>query len=312
MKENERRELFRKKGIIAGCVVLAAALIAGGAYMYQINIKKNTPELVSYVDSWEDEISIGEDEVPLAESPNTTTKTSTETSTENVKMSKAATKTYTKTLPAVTTTSTKTETSGNGSAKVVTTVKTSKTEQYTKKSRIKKVTTKVTTTIKTTPIATDSVQVEDTSVGSGGMSLADRRVVSAYEKLGFTVKYNSSAPYSGHFDARSRTIILRRKDDTIYHELGHFVAFASGNTDKSAAFRSVYSSEKGKYTASNKSYVTKNAEEYFAESFKNYTLNPDELKQSRPKTYKAIAAAVSKITDDQVRRIQNVYGSIWK
>lgn len=117
MKENERRELFRKKGIIAGCVVLAAALIAGGAYMYQINIKKNTPELVSYVDSWEDEISIGEDEVPLAESPNTTTKTSTETSTENVKMSKAATKTYTKTLPAVTTTSTKTETSGNGSAK---------------------------------------------------------------------------------------------------------------------------------------------------------------------------------------------------
>lgn len=309
MKKKNLKELFKKKRVLSGCAVLIAAAVLGGIYLYQTNTAKDVPELVSYVDTWEDQVSIGEDEVPLADSPNTTTKTSTKTSTKNVTMSKAAVKTYTKTLPAVTKTSTKTSTSGGETVKKVTTVKTSKTEKYTKKSKIKKVTTKVTTTVKTTVLA--SIEVEDTASGSGGMSLADERVTSAYDSLGFAVKYNASAPYSGHFDARSRCIILKKKDDTIYHELGHFVAFASGNTDKSAAFQRIYNSEKEKYTSYNKSYVTKSAEEYFAESFKDYTLNPSVLKQNRPKTYEAIAAAISKITDAQVTRIKTVYGPVW-
>ena len=59
----------------------------------------------------------------------------------------------------------------------------------------------------------------------------DSRVLNAFTKLGFTVKVDSSVSYSGHFDARTRTITMKQMDDTIYHELGHFLAFMAGNMD---------------------------------------------------------------------------------
>ena len=123
---------------------------------------------------------------------------------------------------------------------------------------------------------------------------------------------NPSVSYSGYYDTRNRKITLRKMDDTIYHELGHFVAFISGNTDQTAEFKAIFAQEKTLYTAFNKAYVTQNSAEYFAESFKEYTLNPTGLKSSRPKTYEAVKNAVDKFTDDRIARIQKTYSVIWK
>ena len=75
----------------------------------------------------------------------------------------------------------------------------------------------------------------------------DSRVLNAFTKMGFTVIVDPSVSYAGYFDGRSRTITLKVEDDTIYHELGHYLAFIAGNVDKNAAFASVYNSEKSKF-----------------------------------------------------------------
>ena len=135
----------------------------------------------------------------------------------------------------------------------------------------------------------------------------DSRVLNAFTKLGFTVKVDSSVSYSGHFDARTRTITMKQMDDTIYHELGHFLAFMAGNMDTGSKFASVYSREKGMVTGYNKAYVTQNASEYFAESVKDYMLNPGSLKAQRPNTYKAIEKALSMVTEQQIELYKGFY-----
>ena len=66
------------------------------------------------------------------------------------------------------------------------------------------------------------------------------------------------------------------------------------------------------YTAYNKSYVTQNSAEYFAESVKEFTLNPAALKSARPKTYESVKEAMDKLTDDRVAKVKKVYSMIWK
>ena len=105
---------------------------------------------------------------------------------------------------------------------------------------------------------------------------------------------------------------MKKEDETIYHELGHFLAFISGNTDTTAAFQAVYNKEKSKYTGTNKSYVIQNSSEYFAESVKDYTLTASSLKSARPQTYSAVQAALKKVTTAQIKKLQVVYAAVWK
>ena len=141
--------------------------------------------------------------------------------------------------------------------------------------------------------------------------LVSGNVTSAFQKLGFKIVINSGVSYSGLCDARTRTVTLKRADNTVYHELGHFVAFVAGNIDTSSAFQSIYNREKSLYTDYNKAYVLSSSSEYFAESYKNYILNPTQLKNSRPETYAAIENALSRVTDAQASRILSVYGALW-
>lgn len=140
---------------------------------------------------------------------------------------------------------------------------------------------------------------------------ANENVLNAYETLGFKCLINCNATYTGYFDARTRLITLRREDNNIYHELGHFVAFVAGNVDTGSAFKAIYEEEKSLYTGRNPLYVLQDSSEYFAESYREYILNQSALKNERPKTYEAIVDATNRITDAQVARIQRVYGSIW-
>jgi len=140
---------------------------------------------------------------------------------------------------------------------------------------------------------------------------ADRRVLDAYEKLGFKITINPNVSYSGFFSARDQMITLKKGDSTVYHELGHFLAFIAGNMDLSVDFKNIYNAEKSKYTAYNKAYVISSSSEYFAESYRNYVENPGALKAERPQTFAAMEEALSRITEERVQKIWNVYSVLW-
>ena len=333
------KEFLTRKKVAAGCVA-AAAVIAAGSFSMVMQ-SSDIPELSSYTDPVI-ETTITGDDTPLASKPKVTTKTKrkTKTTRKKVKLKKASKKSYTKKLPKKKKTTTKTRKSGKKTVKTQTTVQTATTEKYTKKSKQKVVTQKIVTTVKTTTTVAASqqnAQTQEVSFQSSGTqnsgsaktssqkaskhtisnvaSIApkmDSRVLNAYTKMGFTVTVDPSVSYAGHFDAKTRMITLQCEDSTIYHELGHFLAFVAGNVDTTSAFEAVYNSEKSKFTGVRKAYATQNASEYFAESVLNYVENPSALKSQRPQTYEAIVNALSKVTDAQVNKIMNVYKVIWK
>ena len=328
MKKMNLKNFFMKKKVAAGCIAAAALITAGSfAMVWQ---DSQVPELPNYTDPVVEQ-TIEDDDTPLASQPKVTTKTtkSSKTTKKNIKLKAAATKTYTKKLQTTKKTTNKTTKKNQTTTiKTTTTVQTDTSRKYTKKSKNVVQTQKVTTTVQTTTtvVAAASTTVNATTAGSttakkekytvsNVASIApqmDSRVLNAFTKMGFTVIVDPSVSYAGYFDGRSRTITLKVEDDTIYHELGHYLAFIAGNVDKNAAFASVYNSEKSKFTGVRKAYATQNASEYFAESVLEYTENPSVLKAQRPQTYEAITNALSKVTDAQVNKIMNVYKVIWK
>lgn len=330
MKKMNLKNFFMKKKIAAGCIAAAALITAGSfAMVWQ---DSQVPELPNYTDPVVEQ-TIEDDDTPLASQPKVTTKTtkSSKTTKKNLKLKKASAKTYTKKLPTTKKVSNKTtKKNQTTTVKTQTTVQTDTSQKYTKKSKNVVQTQKVTTTVKTTTTVvaaakTSAAKTTTTATAantkkekytvSNVASVApqmDSRVLNAFTKMGFTVTIDPSVSYAGYFDGKTRSITLRYEDDTIYHELGHYLAFIAGNVDKSAAFTSVYNSEKSKFTGVRKAYATQNASEYFAESVLEYTENPATLKAQRPQTYEAIVNALSKVTDAQVTKIMNVYKVIWK
>ena len=316
-------ELLKKRRVAAGLTAIVLAVAVGSVAVVQQ--KSQIPELPVYTDP-EMETNIEEEETPLADKPVVKTTTSKKTTTKKVKMKKAAEKTYTKELPATSTTSKKTAQTSSASVVTKTTVVKKVEEKYTKKSKVKVVTTVATTTVTTTTTAkagastavNSATTVNNNSGVTGTVEVGqlapkeDSRVLTAYRTLGFKVNVDPSVSYSGYFNARNRQITLKKANETIYHELGHFIAFIAGNVDTTSEFKTIYNQEKSLYTAYNKAYVTQNSSEYFAESAKEYVLNPGALKAARPKTYEAVRSAVESITDERIAKIQKYYGAIWK
>ena len=340
MKGKKLTEWLANKKVVSSCAAIALAAVIGGVSLF--SRAGETPEFPSYTDPIM-ETSIIEDETPLASQPKTTVKTtsSTKTTRKTVKLKKASKKSYTKKLKTKTKVTNKTNKSGNTTVDTKTTVVTKATAKYTKKSKKKVVTSKITTTVQTTTTQQVSIANETAvSTTSSGTSAAqataaasssqnqskyeanvanvasvagkmDNRVIAAYQQLGFKIVVDPSVNYSGYFDARSRSITMKQIDDSVYHELGHFLAFIAGNVDKTASFQSIFAAEKANVTAFNKAYVTQNASEYFAESVKDYILNNASLKSTRPQTYAAVQNALNQITDAQIAKIQKIYGAFW-
>ena len=340
MKGKKLTEWLANKKVVSSCAAIALAAVIGGVSLF--SGAGETPEFPSYTDPIM-ETSIIEDETPLASQPKTTVKTtsSTKTTRKTVKLKKASKKSYTKKLKTKTKVTNKTNKSGNTTVDTKTTVVTKAPAKYTKKSKKKVVTSKITTTVQTTTTQQVSIANETAvSTTSSGTSAAqataaasssqnqskyeanvanvasvagkmDNRVIAAYQQLGFKLVVDPSVNYSGYFDARSRSITMKQIDDSVYHELGHFLAFIAGNVDKTASFQSIFAAEKANVTAFNKAYVTQNASEYFAESVKDYILNNASLKSTRPQTYAAVQNALNQITDAQIAKIQKIYGAFW-
>ena len=304
------KEFLTRKKVAAGCVA-AAAVIAAGSFSMVMQ-SSDIPELSSYTDPVI-ETTITGDDTPLASKPKVTTKTKrkTKTTRKKVKLKKASKKSYTKKLPKKKKTTTKTRKSGK---KIVTTVKTTTTVAASQQNAQTQEVSFQSSGTQNSGSAKTSSQKASKHTISNVASIApkmDSRVLNAYARMGFTVTVDPNAAYAGHFDARSRSITIQEADETIYHELGHFLAFIAGNVDQSSAFASVYNSEKAKFTGYNKAYATQNAAEYFAESVKDYMLNGAALSSQRPNTYKAIQSALNTVTTARADVILKAYSSIW-
>lgn len=134
----------------------------------------------------------------------------------------------------------------------------------------------------------------------------------AFVNLGFGFKVNSKLSTTGVFSVRNHNIQLKRGQSSyLLHELGHFVAALKGRADQTSEFKKIYNTEKNAYVGNNKAYVTQDAGEYFAESFRDYTENVSALKSQRPQTYNYINGLVDSISDKDVSDFYNTYGWYW-
>lgn len=317
MMSTNVKELLKDRRSIRRILALVFALLLGSAALntYAISTVSYFPESIDPIM----EATILEEEPPLAAAPKTVTKTSTKTTSKNVKLSKAATKTYTSKLPTTVKTTTTKTTSSASTVTTVTTVSTAVTEKYTKKSAVKVVTTAVTTTIKTTtaPKPTPTPIPRYTENVDKLAPKMNAKVRKAFKTLNFKVYVDSTVSYSGYFNSKNQSITLNGQQikslpDTVYHELGHFLAFIAGNVDTKADFQKIYSSEKSKFTGTNKAYATQSSSEFFAECVKLYYTDAKTLKKNCPKTYAAIEKALGLVTDARVAALKKAYAPYWK
>ena len=260
-------------------------------------------------DTGSDEIVAGEEEVPLGQAPKVTVKTSKKTTTKKKKLKKASKKTKTTTKKK---TKKKTSTKKSASVQTVTetTVQTTQKTSTKKKSKVKTIKTTVVTTVKTTE--TNLGITTSKSSNEASDNTVDSRVYNAFVNLGFGFKVNSKLSTTGVFSVRNHNIQLKRGQSSyLLHELGHFVAALKGRADQTSEFKKIYNTEKNAYVGNNKAYVTQDAGEYFAESFRDYTENASALKSQRPQTYNYINGLVNSISDKDVSDFYNAYGWYW-
>ena len=325
---------MKKNVLTTACAALAAVVMVSGFWMTnQTKVDTSVPQLVSYVDSLDGTITIEGEETPLAAKPVVKKKTTTKKSTKKVKMPTKAKKSSKKTSKKTVKTS-NTKVTSTQKVKTDNTILTTVVTSLKKKSNVKTIKTTVKTTTQTTTTKITAVKnniaVTTANKNTSGTKnqvikktvalktiapKAHANVLSAYEKMGFSVYVDSTVSYSGKFDARAQLITVQKNsDDAIYHELGHFVAFVASNVDQTAEFKAIYDKEKSNFqgTRNNDAYIKSTAAEYFAESYQDYVERPDVLKSTRPQTYKYIVEAVSKVTDARASFLTQLYASIWK
>ena len=327
----------RNKLVRFGGIALAAAvLVTGTWYTGQETDDLSIPQIVEYVDTENGSIVIPEEEVPLATKPTVKVKKTTRRKVKKSRLKKKAKKTAKSTKRSKKSKTVKKENSKKKVA-TATTVLTTVVSATKKNSKVKTVTTTVETTVKTTTTnkpkrssseaaasantvtantaasaaqstSSDEMQIVSNVTVRSMAPRADANVLNAFENLEFKIEINPTSSYSGYFSVKAHNIILKKSSgDTIYHELGHFVGWLAGNVDTSSEFVAIYNKEKSALQSANYQYLTKSSAEYFAESYKDYVLSPQNLQSSRPQTYEFVKNAVSRITDARVTNIKSAY-----
>lgn len=329
MKKTSNKSFLASAAYLVAALVLCAGVIFytgnGGTGLTVADITDTMPETGT------DEIVAGDEEVPLARAPKVSVKKSTKTTTKKKTLKKAAKKTATVT---------KKKTSKKKSAKKTatvqtvteTTVQTTEKTSTKKKSKVQTIRTTVVTTVKTTTQTFGTTTTNNaasggasTAVSSSGFAISkfsdikghvDSKVYDAFVNLGFELKINSKLATTGVFSTKNHNIQLKRGQSSyLLHELGHFVSALKGRNgkkiDQSSEFTRIYNEEKSAYVGNNKAYVTQDAAEYFAESFRDYTENPSALKSQRPETYSYISQMVSSLSSSDVNAFRNAYGWYW-
>lgn len=319
------RKTSNKSFMISATYLVIAFVLCAGIILYTGNGGTGATGVADITETMpgtdSNEIVAGNEEVPLGNAPKVSVKKSTKTTTQKKTLKKAATKTKTVTKKS---TSKKKSTKKSASAQTVTetTVQTTQKTSTKKKSKVQTIQTTVVTTVKTTltnfgTTTTSNGNSTATAVATSGFAISnfsdikghvDSSVYNAYTSLGFGFGINSSLKTTGVFSVSRKKIELNRGQSSyLLHELGHFVAALKHNADKTSEFTSIYNAEKNAYVGNNKAYVTQDAGEYFAESFRDYTENPSALKSQRPQTYAYINKMVTSISNNDVNWFRNYY-----
>ena len=131
--------------------------------------------------------------------------------------------------------------------------------------------------------------------------LLPENILNAFEKLNFTVIIDPKFYVNGLCSYTSRTITLREEDDTIYHEMGHFISFVALKYCDKEEFKEIFLKEKGKFPGAKILYASQNPTEYFAECTREYILNKSRLKAACPETFKAIEKCIAEIDEGRIQ-----------
>jgi len=137
-------------------------------------------------------------------------------------------------------------------------------------------------------------------------------LVSAFDQLAFTIVLNPNSTYLGYFSTSKHSIEMRSVSiSTFRHEMGHFLDVLKNMPSRSTDFAGIYTREKSLYTGTNAAYVTSNAQEYFAQSYRNYLENAALLQTQRPETYAFVVAQITSISSTDISRTYNQYSWAW-
>lgn len=318
------RKMSNRSFVISATYLVLAFVLCSGIILYTGNGGTGSTGVADITEAMpetgSDEIVAGNEEVPLGNAPKISVRKSTKTTTKKRKLRRAAAKTKTVTKKK---TSKKKSTKKSATVQTVTetTVQTTQKTSTKKRSKVQTIKTTVVTTVKTTQTnfgtTTSDSNYISTAVATSGFAISnfsdikghvDSKVYNAYTNLGFGFNINSSLNTTGVFSVSRKKIELNRGQSSyLLHELGHFVAALKHNADETSEFKSIYRAEKSDYVGNNKAYVTQDAGEYFAESFRDYTENASALKSQRPQTYAYISKMVDSISGSDINWFRNYY-----
>jgi hypothetical protein len=207
-------------------------------------------------------------------------------------------------------------------------IKATKTTTTTAKSKTTTTTTKSTTPVAapaptTAPVATTPAPAPapaptttTTTPSSSEISTLKNSVTpalaSAFDQLQFKIVINPNSTYLGYFSTSKHSIELRSVSiSTFRHEMGHFLDVLKNMPSRSTTFAGIYAKEKSLYSGSNAAYITSNAQEYFAQSYRNYLENASLLKAERPETYAFVVSQITSISSTDITRTYNQYSWSW-
>ncbi len=197
-----------------------------------------------------------------------------------------------------------------------TTTRTKTTKTYTKGSRKVKVRIVVKTTTKTvtTYAGKTKAVLSGSSAKVGDLyseyidslaGKADSRVIQLFKALNYELVIDKDAGYTGMIE-QGRITLRQKRRDVFLHELGHFLDIYSRYPSTTRTFSRIYKKEKAKADT----YCSRTAGEYYAQSFKDYTMSPGSLKKERPQTYQYIQKAVGSLTNSYIKDLQDIFGNV--
>lgn len=176
------------------------------------------------------------------------------------------------------------------SKKVEETVQTDIVVKTTKKSKEKTV--KTTTIIKKVIKTTNFAQAGNANI-SQLKGIVDDKVINEFNRVGMTIQTNPNSSLlkgaDGVFSPSQKKIVIKSNvNRVLVHEIGHFVAYVNNRADSTAEFRAIYNAEKNNFAGDNRAYAVSNNKEFFAEVFKEYSMNRASLKSHCPRAYEYV------------------------
>ena len=156
----------------------------------------------------------------------------------------------------------------------------------------KKKTVKTTTTIKKVIKTTNLAQAGNANI-SQLKGIVDDKVISEFNRVGMIIETNPNSSLlkgaDGVFSPSQKKIVIKNNvNRVLVHEVGHFVAYVNNRADSTAEFRAIYNAEKNNFAGDNRAYAVSNNKEFFAEVFKEYSMNRASLKSHCPRAYEYV------------------------